>query len=59
MMWGCFVGGRTGVPHKIDGIMRKEYYVEILKQNLKTSVRKLKLGSKCIFMDKELSISTN
>ncbi|KAI4881228.1 hypothetical protein NFI96_033468 [Prochilodus magdalenae] len=35
----------TGALHKIDGIMRKEHYVEILKQHLKTSARKLKLGA--------------
>ena len=29
--------------------MRKEYYVEILKQHLKTSARKLKLGGKWVF----------
>ena len=29
--------------------MRKEYYVDILKQHLKTSVRKLKLGRKWVF----------
>ncbi|KAI4871969.1 hypothetical protein NFI96_010418 [Prochilodus magdalenae] len=41
--------GGTGALHKIDGIMRKEHYVEILKQHLKTSARKLKLGRKWIF----------
>ena len=44
MLWGCFAAGRTGALHKIDGIMRVENYVDILKQHLKTSVRKLKLG---------------
>ena len=29
--------------------MRKENYVDILKQHLKTSVRKLKLGRKWVF----------
>ena len=42
MLWGCFAAGGTGALHKIDGIMRN--YVDILKQHLKTSVRKLKLG---------------
>jgi hypothetical protein len=32
--------------HKIDGIMRQGNDVDILKQLLKTSVRKLKLGRK-------------
>jgi hypothetical protein len=36
-----FAAGGTGALHKIDGIMRGENYVDILKQHLKTSVRKL------------------
>ena len=48
-MWGCFAAGGTGALHKIDGIMRKENYVDILKQHLKASVRKLKLGHKRVF----------
>jgi hypothetical protein len=49
MLWGCFGGGGNGAHHKIDGIMRQENYVDILKQHLKTSVRKLKLGLKWVF----------
>ena len=45
---GCFAAGWTVALHKIDG-MRKENYVDILKQHLKTSVRKLKLGRKWVF----------
>jgi hypothetical protein len=30
---------KTGALHKIDGIMREENYVDILKQHLKTSVK--------------------
>ena len=48
-LWGCFAAGGTGALHKIVGIMREENYVNILKQHLKTSVRKLKLGSKWVF----------
>jgi hypothetical protein len=48
MLWGCFAAGRTGARHKIDGIMTEEN-VGILKQHLKTSVRKLKLGHKWVF----------
>ena len=44
-LWVCFAAGGTGALHKIDGIMRQDNYVDILKQHLKTSVRKLKLGS--------------
>ena len=49
MLWGCFAAGGPGALHKIDGIMREEHYVDILKQHLKISVRKLKLGRKWVF----------
>uniref|UniRef100_A0A8C8D218 Calcium/calmodulin-dependent protein kinase type IV n=1 Tax=Oncorhynchus tshawytscha TaxID=74940 RepID=A0A8C8D218_ONCTS len=49
MLWGCFAAGGTGVLYKIDGIMREENYVDILKQHLTTSVRKLKLGREWVF----------
>lgn len=49
MLWGCFTAGGTDALHKIDDIMRKENYVDILKQHLKTSARKLKLGPKWLF----------
>ena len=32
MLWGCFAAGGTDALHKIDGIMRKANYVDILKQ---------------------------
>ena len=32
MLWGCFAAGGTGALHKIDGIMRLENDVDILKQ---------------------------
>ena len=46
MLWGCFAAGGTGALHKIDGIMSQDNIVDILKQHLKTSVRKLKPGRK-------------
>ena len=49
MLSGCFAAGGTGALHKIDAIMREENYVDILKQHLKTSFRKLKLGRKWVF----------
>ena len=49
MLLECFAAGGTDALHKIDVILRKENYVDILKQHLKTSVRKLKLGSKWVF----------
>ena len=58
MLWLCFAAGGTGALHKIDDIMRKENYVDVLKQHLKTSVRKLKLDRKWVFqMDNELWIN--
>jgi hypothetical protein len=49
MLWGCFAARETVALHKIDGIMWEENYVDILKQHLKTSVRKLKLSLKWVF----------
>ena len=49
MLWGCFAGSATGKLQKIDGIMRKEHYVEILKQNLKLSAWTLKFGRNWTF----------
>jgi hypothetical protein len=46
---GCFAAGGTGELHKIDCTMRKDNYVDILKQHLKASVGKFKLGRKCVF----------
>jgi hypothetical protein len=46
---GCFAAGGTGVLHKVAGIMREGNYVDILKQHLKKSVKKLKLGCKWVF----------
>ena len=47
MLRGCFAAGGTDALHKIDVFMRTENYVDILKQHLKTSVRKL--GCKWVF----------
>ena len=49
MVWGCFTARVTGALHKIDFLLRKDDYEDILKQHLKTSVRKLKLGCKWVF----------
>ena len=54
MLSGCFDAGGTGTLHKIDGITRQENYLDILKQHLKTSVRKLTHDCKWVFqMDKD------
>jgi len=34
MVWGCFGGGRTGDLIKIEGILKKEGYLRILKENV-------------------------
>ena len=44
MLWGCFPAGGTGAFHKINVITKKENDVDILKQHLKTSQDKLRLG---------------
>lgn len=31
VLWVCFAAGGTGALHKMDGLMRKLYYVEIVK----------------------------
>jgi hypothetical protein len=49
MLCGYFAAGGTGALHKIDDIMSKDNYVDVLKQHLKTSIRKLKLGRKWAF----------
>ena len=48
MLWGCFAARGTSALPKINGIMSEENDVDILKQHLKTSFRKLKLGHKWV-----------
>jgi hypothetical protein len=53
MMWGYFAAGGTGALqqnrcHHEDGNYVDGNYVDILKQHLKTSVRKLKLRHKWV-----------
>ena len=48
-VWRTGAAGGTGALHKIDGIMGEENDVDILKQHLKTSVRKFMLGRKWVF----------
>ena len=49
MVWGCFAANGTGRLQKIDGTMRKEDYLEILQDNLKTSAKDLNLGKNWVF----------
>lgn len=47
MVWGCMAASGVGNLHFIDGIMNKHVYLNILKTNLKESVKKL--GIECNF----------
>ena len=49
MLLGCVAAGGTGALHKRDGDMREKNYADLLKQHLKTSGSKLKLGHKWVF----------
>ena len=49
MLRGCFAAAGTGKLQKVDGTVRKVQYIEILKHNLKSSARQLRLGRKWIF----------
>lgn len=49
VLWRYFAARGTGVCHKIDDVTRKATYVETLIKCLKTSTRKLKLGSNWVF----------
>lgn len=44
LVWGCFSWKGVGKIVKIDGIMTGESYVNILKENLVPSVKKIGLG---------------
>lgn len=48
-MWRCFAARGTGAFYKIDGIMRKETNVDILKQH-QPSARKSKFGCKLVLL---------
>ena len=49
MLWGCFAASGPGTLCKVDGIMKKEDYLEILQGNIKQSARSLKLGRQWTF----------
>eukprot|EP00112_Aurelia_sp_Birch-Aquarium-sp1_P004939 Seg1557.2 transcript_id=Seg1557.2/GoldUCD/mRNA.D3Y31 product="Transposable element Tcb1 transposase" protein_id=Seg1557.2/GoldUCD/D3Y31 len=44
MLWGCFSASGPGNLVKVDGIRKKEQYIEILEENIKQSADKLRLG---------------
>lgn len=45
MIWGCMASSGVGELVFIDGIMDKMIYLDILKNNLKTSAQRLNLGA--------------
>ena len=49
MLWGCFASSGTGELKKVDGIMKKEDYLQVLQDKLYTSVRKLNLSRRWVF----------
>lgn len=49
MLWGCFSASGTGNLVRIEGIMKKEDYEKILRENLKQSATKLGLGRRFVF----------
>lgn len=49
MLWGCFSASGPGNLIKVNGIMKKEQYMEILEENIKQSAEKLDLGQQWIF----------
>lgn len=49
MVWGAMAWAGCGNIHFIDGIMNKEVYLDILKDNLHSSARKLRISRGLIF----------
>lgn len=45
MLWGCFSSQGTGNLVRVQGIMKKENYIQILDENLKESAENLQLGN--------------
>ncbi|KAI3361613.1 hypothetical protein L3Q82_013752, partial [Scortum barcoo] len=44
MFWWCFAASGTGKLVKVEGIMKKEQYFKILKENIKQSAENLDMG---------------
>lgn len=49
MLWGCFAASGTGSLVRVHGIMKKENYVDILRDNMQKSARSLALGRRWVF----------
>ena len=44
MLWGCFSASGPGNLVKVEGIMKKEQYIQILEDNIRQSAENLHLG---------------
>ena len=49
MLWGCFAASGAGSLVLVHDIMKKENYVEILRDNMQKSARSLSLGRYWVF----------
>ena len=62
IFWGCFSSSATGKLVAVEGIMKYDDYIDILKENIKTSARNLNLGRQWVFqhdnVPKNISKST-
>lgn len=48
-VWAWFAARGTGGLQKVNGILKKDDYLEILQENLKSSARRLGLGCSWVF----------
>ena len=44
ILWGCFSASGPGNLVKVEGIMKKEQYIQILEDNIRQSAENLHLG---------------
>ena len=49
LVWGCMSAEGVGNLHLIEGIMNHVMYIDILKQNLRSSAIKMDIGNPFIF----------
>lgn len=50
MVWGCFSWFGAGNLHLVDGIMKADQYIDILRQNLLVSTKKMGIQDNFVFM---------
>ena len=49
MLWGCFAASGSAAVKKVNGIMKKKDYLQILQENLNSSARRLGVGCSGVF----------